>query len=66
MRVVWHTDIRNTRAQQAIADLGAEREGVLRKHKRRADRSWRDTVQYAVINDDWPTVRDTLTKRLHR
>jgi N-acetyltransferase len=26
-RVVWHTDIRNTRSQQAIARLGAVREG---------------------------------------
>ena len=29
-RVVWHTDIRNVRSQQAIARLGAQREGVLR------------------------------------
>lgn len=64
VRVVWHTDIRNTRSQTAIARLGAEREGVLRKHKQRADGSWRDTVQFAMTDDDWPAVRERLENRL--
>jgi RimJ/RimL family protein N-acetyltransferase len=63
-RVVWHTDIRNERSQAAIARLGATREGVLRKHRIRRDGSWRDTVQYAMTDDDWPAVRDRLTARL--
>ncbi|MGH3658475.1 MAG: GNAT family N-acetyltransferase, partial [Micromonosporaceae bacterium] len=58
VRVVWHTDIRNERSQAAITRLGARREGVLRKHKVRRDGSWRDTVQYAMTDDDWPAVRD--------
>lgn len=64
VRVVWHTDIRNDRSQAAIARLGARREGVLRKHKVRRDGSWRDTVQYAMTDDDWPAVRDRLRARL--
>lgn len=63
-RVVWHTDIRNERSQAAIARLGAVREGVLRKHRIRPDGSWRDTVQYAMTDDDWPAVRQRLTERL--
>jgi len=63
-RVVWHTDIYNTRSQAAIERLGATKEGVLRKHRIRADGSWRDTVQYAMTDDDWPAVRDRLTARL--
>jgi RimJ/RimL family protein N-acetyltransferase len=63
-RVVWHTDIRNTRSQTAIERLGAVREGVLRKHRIRRDGSWRDTVQYAMTDDDWPAVRDRLSGRL--
>ena len=54
VRVVWHTDIFNTRSQAAIERLGATREGVLRKHRLRYDGSWRDTVQYAMVDDDWP------------
>jgi RimJ/RimL family protein N-acetyltransferase len=64
VRVVWHTDIRNERSQAAITRLGATREGVLRKHRLRRDGTWRDTVQYAMTDDDWPTVRDRLAARL--
>ncbi|MBM7786372.1 GNAT family N-acetyltransferase [Tenggerimyces flavus] len=64
VRVVWHTDIRNERSQAAIARLGAAREGVLRKHKVRRDGTWRDTVQFAMTDDDWPDVRARLTARL--
>jgi N-acetyltransferase len=64
VRVVWHTDIFNTRSQAAIARLGATREGVLRKHRIRFDGSWRDTVQYAMTDEDWPEARDRLTARL--
>lgn len=64
LRVVWHTDIRNERSQQAIARLGATREGVLRMHKQRADGSWRDTVQYSMIADEWPEAERRLRKRL--
>jgi RimJ/RimL family protein N-acetyltransferase len=64
VRVVWHTDIRNTRSQVAIERLGAVREGVLRKHRIRADGSWRDTVQYAMVDDDWPAAKAALAARL--
>lgn len=63
-RVVWHTDIHNTRSQAAIERLGATREGELRKHRIRRDGSWRTTVQYSMTDDDWPAARDYLTGRL--
>jgi len=65
-RVVWHTDIHNERSQAAIARLGATKEGVLRKHRIRKDGSWRDTVQYAMTDDDWPAARARLAERLAR
>ncbi len=61
VRVVWQTDVRNERSQAAIARLGAVREGVLRKHRRRPDGSWRDTVTYAMLDDEWPAARARLT-----
>lgn len=64
VRVVWHTDIYNEQSQAAIARLGATREGVLRKHRIRKDGSWRDTVQFAMTDDDWPVVKKQLTDRL--
>jgi RimJ/RimL family protein N-acetyltransferase len=63
-RVVWHTDIRNVRSQTAIARLGAVREGVLRHHRIRRDGSWRDTVQFSMLADEWPEVRRRLLARL--
>jgi N-acetyltransferase len=66
VRVTLVTDIRNQRAQTAIEALGAVKEGVLRKHRRRSDGSWRDTVLYAIVDDDWPQVKQGLTARLER
>ncbi len=63
-RVEWHTDIRNERSQAAIARLGATREGVFQRHKRRADGTWRDTVQFAMTVDEWPAARNRLVARL--
>jgi RimJ/RimL family protein N-acetyltransferase/nitroimidazol reductase NimA-like FMN-containing flavoprotein (pyridoxamine 5'-phosphate oxidase superfamily) len=64
VRVVWHTDIRNDRSQRAIERLGARREGVLRMNIQRPDGSWRDTVQYSMTVDEWPTAQARLRKRL--
>lgn len=64
VRVVWHTDIRNERSQRAIERLGASREGVLRQHKQRADGSWRDTVQYSMLAQEWPKAQVSLRERL--
>jgi len=63
-RVEWHTDIRNTRSQAAIERLGAVREGVLRRHRRRADGSWRDTVLYSMTVEEWPSAKKALVARL--
>jgi RimJ/RimL family protein N-acetyltransferase len=63
VRVVWHTDIKNERSQAAIAKLGAQREGVLRKHRLRRDGTWRDTVQFAMTDDEWPAAVDALRAR---
>jgi RimJ/RimL family protein N-acetyltransferase len=65
-RVVWHTDVRNTRSQTAIERVGATREGVLRHHRIRRDGSWRDTVQYSMLSCDWPTAKSRLTAAILR
>jgi RimJ/RimL family protein N-acetyltransferase len=63
-RVKIQTDSINTRSQAAIAKLGATREGVLRRHMKRADGSRRDTVVFSVIREEWPQVRAGLEARL--
>lgn len=63
-RVKLQTDIVNTRSQAAIAKLGATREGVVRRDMKRADGTWRDSVVFSVIIDDWPQVKAGLEQRL--
>jgi RimJ/RimL family protein N-acetyltransferase len=64
VRVDWQTDVRNERSQAAIARLGAVREGVLRRHRRRNDGTWRDSVLYSMTDAEWPAARDRLRTRL--
>lgn len=65
-RVVWHTDVLNTRSRAAIERLGASLEGVLRKHRIRANGTWRDTAQFAMTDEDWPAARQRLRAALDR
>jgi RimJ/RimL family protein N-acetyltransferase len=65
-RVQIQTDRINKRSQAAIARLGAVREGVLRRHVRRGDGTFRDTVVYSVVREEWPVVRSGLLTRLGR
>ena len=65
-RVKIQTDQLNTRSQAAIAKLGARREGVLRRHSKREDGTFRDTVVFSVLADEWPAVRDGLRARAGR
>ncbi len=63
-RVKIQTDALNTRSQAAILKLGAQREGVLRRHTRREDGTFRDTVVFSILADEWPAVRTALQARL--
>lgn len=64
VRVEIITDGINARSQAAIAKLGATREGVLRRHKITHTGRVRDTVMFAVTDEDWPRVQNGLDARL--
>ncbi|HVV77694.1 MAG TPA: GNAT family protein [Mycobacteriales bacterium] len=63
-RVKIQTDVINVRSQAAIAKLGAAREGIVRRDMKRGDGTWRDSVVFSVIIDDWPRVKAGLEARL--
>jgi len=65
-RVKIQADERNTHSRAAIAKLGATFEGIVRRDKRRADGSWRNTALFSVIVEEWPEVRAGLQARLDR
>ncbi|GLW28754.1 bifunctional pyridoxamine 5'-phosphate oxidase family protein/GNAT family N-acetyltransferase [Actinoplanes regularis] len=63
-KVFWYTDIRNDRSQNAIARLGASRDGLIRRQRLRPDGSWRDTVVFALTAEEWPAAAQRLRDRL--
>ena len=63
VRVALKTDGRNVRSQEAIARLGAVREGTLRRHMNIRGYQ-RDTVYFSILEDEWPAVRARLETRL--
>ena len=63
-RIELKTDARNERSQKAIARLGAQREGLFRRHMVMPDGHVRDTVYFSVIREEWPQVNAGLLARL--
>lgn len=66
LRVQFKTDLRNTRSQDALARIGAVREGVLRKQRINYDGYVRSSVYYSILDDEWPTVKQRLEGWLAR
>jgi RimJ/RimL family protein N-acetyltransferase len=65
MRVEFKTDARNLRVRGALLGVGASFEGIFRKHMVLPD-SIRDSAWYAVLDDDWPTVKVMLEGKIDR
>lgn len=61
VRLQLKTAARNLRSQRAIEKLGAQREGLLRNHRRLADGRLDDTVLYSITDQEWPTLKAQLT-----
>jgi RimJ/RimL family protein N-acetyltransferase len=53
-RVEFRVDRRNARSQAAMKKLGAVREGVLRGDRITWTGHVRDTVLFAILNEEWP------------
>ena len=65
-RVSIQTDLRNERAQKAIARLGAVREAVFRDDKLLKDGTFRTSVVYGILVSEWPRVKGGLEAMLAR
>ena len=64
--VGFHTSTLNLASRAAIARLGAREEGILRHHLRHRDGSLRDTVNFSIIDGEWPAVKAGLQAKLER
>jgi RimJ/RimL family protein N-acetyltransferase len=65
MRVEFKTDARNLRVRGALLGVGGRFEGIFRKHMILPD-SIRDSAWYAIVDDDWPQVREMLIGKIER
>ena len=65
MRVEFKTDARNLRVRGALLGIGASFEGIFRKHMVLPD-SIRDSAWYAIVDDDWPHVKELLERKIER
>ena len=64
VRVQFTTDEINARSRQAILRLGAQQEGIVRHERIMPDGRKRNSVRFSIIDDEWPSVRNTLEARL--
>lgn len=64
MRVEFKTDARNERSRKAMEALPARFEGIFRKHMYVRGGDVRNSAYYAIVDDDWPTVKANLERRL--
>ncbi len=66
VRVWLKTDSRNLNSQRAIARIGAQKEGTMRKQMILYNGYQRDTVFFGIIDDEWPTVKANLEAMLNQ
>jgi RimJ/RimL family protein N-acetyltransferase len=65
-RVEFKTDALNEQSRAGILGIGAQFEGIFRKHMVMAGGRARDSAFYSVIDTEWPDVRAHLQARLAR
>jgi len=66
IRVELKTDELNTRSRTAILRIGAQFEGIFRKHMVMPNGRIRNTAYYSIIDDEWPAVKEKLERMLER
>ncbi|RQO63397.1 GNAT family N-acetyltransferase [Paucibacter sp. KBW04] len=64
LRVEFKTDVLNAKSRAAIARLGAQQEGIFRRHVICSTGRVRDTVYFSIIDSEWPAVKDRLASML--
>ncbi|MCZ8075699.1 MAG: GNAT family protein [Paucibacter sp.] len=63
-RVELKTDALNAKSRAAIARIGAQQEGILRRHTLTDTGRVRDTVYFSVLDQEWPAVKARLQAML--
>jgi len=64
--VEFRTSWFNHASRNAIARLGAKQDGILRNHMLMSDGSYRDTVVFSIVANEWPMVKRHLQFKLEQ
>jgi len=64
VKVTLKADDRNAHSKAAILKLGAKPEGLFKSHRLTPWGEFRDTAWFAIMAEDWPTVKAGLLSRL--
>ena len=64
--VAFRVDGLNRTSQQAVAAIGAKKDGALRHFQARRDGSARDVHVYSILASEWPAVKAHLEARVSR
>jgi RimJ/RimL family protein N-acetyltransferase len=59
-RVEICTHENNQQSRRAIARIGGHFEGVLRKHRKAPNGSYRNTALFSIIDEEWPEIKEQL------
>lgn len=65
-RVEFKADERNHQSRQALLNIGATREGVLRQHMKNHDGYIRNTVYFSILKSEWDTVKQQYFKNFNQ
>lgn len=65
VRVQLTTDVLNEKSQNAILRLGAQKEGVVRNERIMPDGRKRNSVRFSIIDEEWPSIKENLIKKLN-
>lgn len=65
-RIEFKADERNHQSRQALLNIGATREGVLRQHMKNHDGYLRNTVYYSILKSEWDTVKQQYFKNFNQ
>ncbi|SHH48018.1 GNAT family N-acetyltransferase [Winogradskyella jejuensis] len=63
-KVEFRIDERNQKSRRAVEKLGAKLEGILRKDTVMKDGFRRSTCCYGILKEEWPTIKEVLSKNI--
>jgi RimJ/RimL family protein N-acetyltransferase len=66
IRVQLNTHYLNIQSQRAIEHLGAVKEGILRNNRIMPDGSYRHSVYYSIIEDEWPKTKAGIEAKMRQ